>query len=398
MLRRHFLVSLPATLTFAGRALADREVPITGHSLPGLEGFDNAMQRLLRRHGAPGASLSIAKNGRLVYARGFGWAWIDGKLAARPRTVFGVASVSKAITAIAVLKMVDEGRFALDDPAFALLRGLRPLSGERIDRRVRKVTVRQLLNHSGGYKRNYPKQELERAFGRPAAQLRERDLVEHALGRPLDYDPGTEQHYSNVGFTVLGAIVESVAGESYDKAVRRLVLDPIHVRSMRLGHGEPYDGGTARCYGPKWDELPPIDIIGGSAGGWMAPTVELVRLLAALDGRRGAALLSPPSLREMLAPPRPPLKRRANGAWFGLGWDVVQETQKGKIYAKNGGMGGVRSFIGHMAGNIDWAVVFNGGADASGEPGTDADAYKTITGLAAQITTWPRGDLFPRFE
>ncbi len=130
----------------------------------------------------------------------------------------------------------------------------------------------------------------------------------------------------------------------------------------------------------------------------MAPTVEMVRLLASLHGPGGKPFLSAHIIREMLAPPQPPLQRRKNGAWFGLGWDVVQPGRGGKSYAKNGGMAGVRSFIGHMAGNIDWAIVFNGGADVEGEKGTGADAYKTITELADGITSWPSGDLFPRFQ
>lgn len=397
MLRRHFLESFPVSLDLALRARAGEEIPTTGHALPGLAAFDQAMRKLMQRHDAPGASLSIAKNKRLVYARGFGWAWIDGKVPARPVTVFGLASVSKAITGIAVLKMVDDGRFGLDDPAFELLSWLKKRPGTPVDRRVWKITIRQLLNHSGGFNHNPAKQQVARAMGKPTSQLRERDVVEFALGQPLDFAPGTEQHYSNLGFTVLGAVVESVAGEPYGQAVHRLVLDPLHVRNARLGHGEPYERDTARCYGTKWNELPPIDIAGGSAGGWMAPTVELVRLLVGLQGAHGKALLSPAIFREMLAPPRPPLKRRPNGGWFGLGWDIVQPAPNGRSYAKNGGMGGVRSFIGHMAGNIDWAVVFNGGADVAGEIGTDADAYKTITGLASGITSWPDGDLFPRF-
>jgi CubicO group peptidase (beta-lactamase class C family) len=397
MLRRHFLMSLPSSLARAGPAALASDVPITGAHLPGLDRFDGEMLKLMRRHDAPGASLSIAKDKRLVYARGFGWAWIEGKVAARPETVFGLASVSKAITAIAVLKMVENGALALDDPAFHLLRWFKRRPGDRIDPRIRKITVRQLLNHSGGFNHNSPKQQVARAMDKPTSHLRERDVVEFSLGRPLDYDPGTQQHYSNLGFAVLGAVVESVAGEPYGHAVHRLVLDPLHVRHARLGHGEPYARDSARCYGPRWGELPPIDIAGGSAGGWMAPSVELVRLLAALHGPPGKGFLSPHIVREMLAPPQPPLRRRPNGAWFGLGWDIVQDTPNGKSYAKNGGMAGVRSFIGHTAGNIDWAVVFNGGTDVQGEPSTDADAYKTITGLADGIADWPTGDLFPRF-
>jgi len=64
----------------------------------------------------------------------------------------------------------------------------------------------------------------------------------------------------------------------------------------------------------------------------------------------------------------------------------------------NGGIDGVRSFIGHLPGNIDWAVVFNRGRKVPGQPGEDSAAFKMITDAAGRIDNWPRGDLFPRLE
>ncbi len=99
----------------------------------------------------------------------------------------------------------------------------------------------------------------------------------------------------------------------------------------------------------------------------------------------------------MLAPPPPPLKPRPNGAWFGLGWDVVHQTPHGPSYAKDGGIAGVRSYIGHMPGNIDWAVVFNGGRNVPGQPGRDANAAKHLQEGIRQTQRWPETDYFPDF-
>lgn len=398
MLRRAFLGSLPACLCLAPRiGRAQEESPITGHAGAGLEQFDGVMRGLMQEHGAPGASLSLAKDGRLVYARGFGWAVVESRAPARPETMFGLASVSKAITAVAILKFVEEGRLRLEDRAFAILDNLKPPRGERMDPRAHTITVRQLLNHSAGYTQQPAPKQAAEAYRIPVPKLREEQLVAFFMARPLDYDPGTRQHYSNFGFTVLGAIVERIAGMEYGPAIHRHVFGPMGIRRPRLGHGEPYGPEMAHRYGPGGRELPPIDIAGGSAGGWIASTIDMTRFLSGIDGAgERPPFLSPEIRREMLAPPPPPLKPRANGSWFGLGWDTVRETPRGPLYAKDGGIDGVRSFIGHMpANNVDWAVVFNGGHNVQGEPGQDAHAFQEIRDAIRKVAEWPRGEPFP---
>lgn len=401
MLRRAFLGAIPAGLCcLAPRiAPAQEESPVTGHAGPGLEQFDGIMQGMMRDHAAPGASLSLAKDGRLVYARGFGWARVESRTPARPETMFGLASVSKSITAVAILKFLDEGRLNLDDRAFGILRDIRPPRGERIAPRAEEITVRQLLNHSGGYKQQPNPEQVSRAFGIPVPKLREDHLIAFFMPRPLAFEPGTDQHYSNFGFTILGAIVERVAGMEYGPAIHRLVLGPMGIRRPRLGHGGSYEPEMARRYDKQGRELPLIDVAGGSAGGWIASTVDMVRFLSALDGSpNGRPFLSPEIQQQMLAPPEPPLKRRGNGAWFGLGWDVVREMPRGPLYAKNGSLPGVKSFIGHMPNGVDWAVVFNGGRDAQGEPNQDQDAFRQIVDAIRQVPRWPEGIPFSEHQ
>jgi len=400
--RRSFLVSLPTGLALTTGASAMQpqgEGPIvTGEASPGLERFDQIMIELMRQHSAPGGALCLSKEGRLVYARGFGWALVRARQPARPETKFGLASVSKAITGVAILRLVDQGRLGLDDRAFGYLRDLRPLPGTQVDPRTATITIRQLLNHSAGYKRQPDVQAVSKRFRLPLPRLREDHLVQFFLGRPLDYDPGTEQHYSNYGFVVLGAIVERATGLDYGAAVHRLVFEPMGVRGLRLGHGGAYGPDTAHRYGEKGEELPPIDLPGGAAGGWIASAVEMTRFLCALDGTRGRGFLTEATYRAMLAPPSPPLRPRPGGHWFGLGWDDVRETPNGPSYAKDGGINGVRSFIGHMPGNVEWTVLFNGGRNVPGQPGQDIDAAQRIRQGIRQTNRWPEGDLFPTFR
>jgi N-acyl-D-amino-acid deacylase len=142
------------------------------------------MLGLLRRHRIPGGSLSLAKDGRPVYARGFGWARLEPKVIAKAEMMFGLASVSKAITAVAVLKLVDAGRLGLDDGAFAILRELWPPNERaRLDPRARAITVRMLLNHSAGYTKQPQPPQVSRQLGLPVSQLREEHLVRWESGQ-----------------------------------------------------------------------------------------------------------------------------------------------------------------------------------------------------------------------
>ena len=98
------------------------DIPVSGQAGPGLESFDNAMRTIIDRHGLPGAALAIAKDGRLVFAKGYGWADVARSEAVRPDTLFGLASLSKTITAVAILKLVEQNRLRLTDRVFDLVK------------------------------------------------------------------------------------------------------------------------------------------------------------------------------------------------------------------------------------------------------------------------------------
>src|SRR5262249_40022323 len=95
-------------------------MPITGKGHAAVTAIALAVEKILLRHGIPGAALAVAKGGRLVHARGFGWGFYEKNERATPQTLFGLASVSKCFTALAILKLAEEGKLRLDDSAFAL--------------------------------------------------------------------------------------------------------------------------------------------------------------------------------------------------------------------------------------------------------------------------------------
>jgi N-acyl-D-amino-acid deacylase len=341
--------------------------PVQGKAGPGLEPLDGAVLAVMDRHGIPGAALAIAKEGRLVYAKGFGWADLGDATAVGPLTLFGLASLSKPLTALAILLLIEQGQLGLDDRAFDILKHLQPPRGARVDPRLSKITVRQLLNHSGGWDRGISgdptnwSPQIARALNVPLP-ITEEQFTSFMMTVPLDFDPGTQAHYSNVGYILLGQIVAKVSGQRYEEYVRRNVLAPAGVRRALLNAGNRlYFAGEARRYLAGTNvQLPPMDLpMVRAAGGWASTAVDMVRVLTALDGSRGKQLLKEATYRQMLAPPPPPLRPRKDGSYSGLGWPKVIPSAEGLSYLHDGQFHGMRTFMKHSAKGINWVLLFN---------------------------------------
>ncbi len=174
----------------------------------------------------PGLSLAIVKDGRVVYSRGFGFRDVEKGLAATPRTVYGIGSVTKSFTAIAVLKLVEEGRLSLDDEVSKYV----PL---KLEARGKPVRVHHLLTHSSGI----PALAYAEAFIRGQLGLDGPWLpvatAEDVISFMSDYadwvhaEPGTRFFYLNEGYVLLGYIVSKVSGMRYEDFVRKHVLKPL---------------------------------------------------------------------------------------------------------------------------------------------------------------------------
>ncbi len=406
------LLGLLASCLLAGAPAAQEpaggdEFPVTGQAGPGLEPLDKAIKNIMERHGLPGGALAIAKDGRLVYAKGFGYADLDKQLAATPRTLFGLASLSKPITALAILKLLEEGKLKLDAPAFDFLPNLRPPRGARVDPRLRKITVRQLLNHSGGWNRkksgdpvNWSPQ-IARTLG-VKLPLTEDQFLSFMLGVPLDFEPGTEAYYSNVGYILLGRIVEQAGGRPYAEYVTEKVLRPMGARTAGMNSLTRYLPGEARRYlaGTR-TVLPPMQLpMVKAAGGWSASPVDMVRLLTALDGSRGGkTFLKFEVMKELLSPPPPPIKPQPNGTFPGLGFETVYNQPEGFGYYQDGSWHGIRAYMKRNEKGVNWVMMFN----ASMQPDlVDAKlgqaALREVQETLERMREYPRIDLFQQFR
>ncbi|HNX20475.1 MAG TPA: serine hydrolase domain-containing protein [Acidobacteriota bacterium] len=404
-------VWLPAlfALALAGCATAGLETtigdeglpPAAGPAAPTLERFDGLMSRILEQTEAPGAELALVKDGRLVFARGYGHADVGAERPMRPDTPIALANISKTITALTVLRLCDEGKLSLDESAFARIK-IVPAGGAPADPRLAAITVRELLQHTAGWdtaKSGDPLRFRRRVSRTLRAEpISAERLIRYMMGRKLDFDPGTRAVYSNFGYVVLGRLIEEATGLPYEEAVRRTTLKPLGAARLRLAPAPPdYLPGEARRYGPRSEKQLHGGLVpaAAAAGGWVGSAVDVARLLAALDGP-GASFLSAAMRREMLAAPPAPAGARKRAAAFGLGWDRAAEDESGATYAKEGALPGVQAWVERLKGGVTVIALFNGHGDGKFDP--RGRAMSEIPAAVLATEDWPQTDLFPRFE
>jgi len=160
---------------------------VTGLVMPKLAAYDDPMTAFLREHDPPGAALAVTYLGRLVYARGFGHADLEEREPVRPASLFRIASLSKPVTAAAVMHLVEQGKLRLDDRVFPIL-NLPPQLGRRsrFDPRWHDITVRHCLQHTAGWDRDKSRISDRTQAALAAAKARGTKLgsLVRTLGRP----------------------------------------------------------------------------------------------------------------------------------------------------------------------------------------------------------------------
>jgi CubicO group peptidase (beta-lactamase class C family) len=227
-----------AFFSFSGFVGAEDVFPLTGPAAKELQPFDRRLGEWLQKHALPGGAAAVAKDGRLLYLRGFGWADRERRIPLPPDALMRIASLTKPITAAAVLRLAEQGRLKLEAPVLPYLKKFGAEDNPHLDPRWRQITLAHLLRHTAGFDRSasfdpmlMPK-EFVRTLGSP---LDPPAIIRFMLGRPLDFDPGTRYAYSNFGYCILGRVIEEVTGKGYEEAVRELVLQPAGIHRMRLG-------------------------------------------------------------------------------------------------------------------------------------------------------------------
>lgn len=393
---------------------------MTGRSDPALAVIDEAMQRFLREHRLPGMSLAITREGRLVHSRGYGYADVATRQPVERTSLFRIASISKPITAVAILQLVEQGKLSLEDRILATL-DLQPPAGEdaEFDPRQNDITIRHLLQHRGGWDRDrsfdamFQSVKFAQSLGLDPPAKAE-DVIRAMLTVPLDFDPGERYAYSNYGYCLLGRVIEKLSGQSYEEYVKKHILTPVGIESMCVGCtrlAERHDQ-EVRYYHPGSGESVFAEDLGkklahpygawyleamDSHGGWIATAEDLVRFAAALDRADASPLLSADSIR--LITERPPglAGQSEDGedkdVFYGLGW-LVREHGDGTVTVWHGGsLPGTNTELAKRRDGTNIALLLNTRVSAKTSR-VITEAMKAVHQAVDSVAQWPDHDRF----
>ena len=394
------------------------KIPATGKADPDLASFDRILPQILRENDVPGVAAAVAKDGKIVYSRGFGYSDLEKKEPVEPDALFRIASISKPITAVAVIQLVERGKLGLEDKVFDVL-GLKAPEGAKVkfDERWKNVTILHLLQHRGGWDRDKSFDPLFRSpiivkelKIEPPADAD--DIVHYMLRHRLDFDPGDHYAYSNFGYTLLGRVIEKVTGGKYEDYVKKEVLAPLGIEHMRQGKtlladrapGEVkyYCGGEGDAVmGPNLGKSVPWPYGGwclesmDSHGAWISSAGDLVRFAAAFNDPDKCKILKAESIKTMFA--RPPGKAgedaegQPRAAYYGCGWSV-RTVHDGKLNTwHTGSLDGTSTLLVRRWDGLTWAVLFNSREENMGHTPSDvADAL--MHEAANAVEHWPGGE------
>lgn len=311
-------------LGLAGPLWATAQPPVTGISDPDFAAVDTLALGYLEKYAQPGVSIVIGVGDRIVYAKGYGWADREAGLPTSPWQEYRLASVSKTLTATAVMRQVELGRVQLDKPAWGYVSAF--MGARPADARLEQVTVRQLLTHSWGLDRSVSEDPMGSWFRDQSGSVLStcRDVLRYRLLRmTLDFAPGSRYAYNNTGYCWLGLIAETVDGRPLDQQLSTM-MGPEALSSGRVRYGSvlpsartpldvhPYDRAGAPRVAPVpglYPEPGPAAVprpegsytlegYGGS-GGLVASPLTVARFVQRLQGIRQPALLQPSTWQTM---------------------------------------------------------------------------------------------------
>ncbi len=355
----------------------------------GVEALDERVARRLlleelARSKTPGASL-YRSGGDGVASIAVGYSSLEEQTPASPGSVYGIASITKVFTAVAVMKLVEEGRLSLDDPVEKYL----PIT---LRVRGKPVTVEHLLSHTSGIPAlGYAEAVVSTVYmGAPVHPVTRADvlgLLEEAAEKWAVAEPGERFLYLNEGYVALGLLIERVSGVSYEEYVTSNIARPLGMRYIffsprdAAGSGllaQPYTFTSGRL-----QRLAPF-ALAWSDGGIYASAPDTAKLMEALAGRSDVEIISRSSVKEMMKP-RALLDYQLYGDdSYGLGLTLYPSFPGGVLAGHSGGLPGYHSFAGFTSTGSVAALLANGDLPARdivmallASPG-DPSSFETI--------------------
>ncbi|MBL9199878.1 MAG: beta-lactamase family protein, partial [Opitutaceae bacterium] len=293
------------------------------------------IRKEIAEHALPSAAVAVVSGGTIEWAEGFGWADREKRVPATEHTPYSLASISKPITATALMVLVQAGKIGLDRPIDDYL------GGARITARLgeaAQATVRRVANHSSGLPLHYQFFFVDEPHRRPPMEETIRRYAN------LVTAPGERYQYSNLGYGLLDHAIARVSGVGYVEFMRREVFVPLGMTRTSVDIGPGLEAFAAARYGTDGRPLPFYDFDHPGASAVFSSAHDLARfalfhLKARLPDQK--AILSDASLDEMHRPTQP--TGRTSG--YGVGFGTAELAGGYRMLGHTGGMGGVNTVL-----------------------------------------------------
>ncbi|OFX89041.1 MAG: hypothetical protein A2W99_02455 [Bacteroidetes bacterium GWF2_33_16] len=376
-----------------------------------MQSFDSQINDFMKAWKIVGASVAVIKDEKLIYSKGFGFADKENKIETEPKHLFRVASVSKLITAVAIMKLVEEGKISLNDTVFGE-KGLlnQPEYLTIKDKRVTSITIKNLLNHSAGWSSKkadpmFSNSKIARIMSKDLP-LQAETIIEYVLkNQRLDFQPGKKSSYSNLGYAILGKIIEKTSGLPYETYVITNIFNPIGIYDMHLGKSGIEDllDNEVRYYGLPGEKYVQSSIekkrkkkvpkyYGGNsiesleaAGAWIASATELSILLVYIDGfLKQNDILSNESVNTMTS-----VKKGMKP----IGWSGTDGRGN---WWRSGTLSGTSALLKRQNNGISWVFIMN--TTPKYGPKFTYRINQVMSKGLSTVEKWPTFDLFDYYE
>ncbi|MBW1809664.1 MAG: beta-lactamase family protein [Deltaproteobacteria bacterium] len=298
----------------------------------------------ITKNGFPSLAFGIVQGDKLVFTKYSGLADRDAKKKATSKTLYRIGSISKVFTATLLIMARDSGHLRLDDWLATYLPADIPLAFD--PKGAFEITLRHLATHSSGLARMPAAMRTKKDD--PYDRISKAELLAGLKQTKMDFPIGRRYSYSNLGFSLLGVVLEKAFGQPYEKILEKLLLEPLGMKDTAVSLDKAKTTRLATPYSKSNTNKKTADWKLGafSPAGGIASTIEDMALFIALQlkaGKSGKHVVSSGSLTELHTPQR--LTNNWQGA-VGLGWHVQPSNQYGDIVWHNGGMDGFRSYLG----------------------------------------------------
>lgn len=367
------------------------------------KGFDREINAFMHKWELAGGSFALMRNDSLLYAKGYGYADKQLETTCDVNHVFRIASASKLITATAIMKLVEQEKLTLSDIVFGEEGILNDsLFLDIYDKRLKRITVEHLLCHTSGLLTPvrdpaFSNYTVAQSLGKELP-LSVDDLVEYATHYRLRAQPGGIYRYSNLGYIILGKVIERVSGMPYESYVQDSILQPAGCYNIYIGRNFSENRPSNEVQYHEVKEAEPVEAYDGSgiltmksnggnnvtllsaAGGWVASPTELLKFVAAIDGCD--------IQKDILAPESITTMTLGNSQQKPMGWASVY----GEEWQRSGSMAGTCALIKKQSDGYTWVFITNSSAWIGFHLSDYLSSY--ISRAIAKVKEWPTRDLF----